>query len=375
MSSGTEAAMSAIRLARGFTGRDRVVKFDGCYHGHSDMLLAGGGSGVAALGPAGVRRRPGVGRGRHHRGALQRRARARRPRGVRDRRACRRQHGRGGSRTGIPRGTCGPRLRRRRGAPRLRRGHHRVPGGPGRDVVAVGRDAGPLVFRQGDRRRPPRGGVRGPTRGARRRWHPTGRCTRRAPCRGTRSPPRPGWRCSRPSRSPTTTRCAASARGSAAGLEAAILEAGIAGPGPGGGSPGRVVLRGRPGDRLRVGPGDGRRRPLPRNSSRPCSSGASRWRRAPTRRCSRGSPISTSISTSWWRWPRRRPPRWHEGAPRWADPASGRGRPSFTMRQMDGLQAPPAEPGTELTGDPHRRRACRGTDRDSRAGPNRSILG
>ncbi len=50
VSSGTEAAMSAVRLARGFTGRDRVVKFDGCYHGHSDMLLAGGGSGVATLG-------------------------------------------------------------------------------------------------------------------------------------------------------------------------------------------------------------------------------------------------------------------------------------------------------------------------------------
>jgi glutamate-1-semialdehyde 2,1-aminomutase len=50
VSSGTEAAMSAVRLARGVTGRDRVVKFDGCYHGHSDGLLAGGGSGVAALG-------------------------------------------------------------------------------------------------------------------------------------------------------------------------------------------------------------------------------------------------------------------------------------------------------------------------------------
>jgi glutamate-1-semialdehyde 2,1-aminomutase len=50
VSSGTEAAMSAIRLARGATGRDRVVKFDGCYHGHSDALLAGGGSGVATLG-------------------------------------------------------------------------------------------------------------------------------------------------------------------------------------------------------------------------------------------------------------------------------------------------------------------------------------
>ena len=42
--------MSAVRLARGVTGRDRVVKFDGCYHGHSDGLLAGGGSGVAMLG-------------------------------------------------------------------------------------------------------------------------------------------------------------------------------------------------------------------------------------------------------------------------------------------------------------------------------------
>jgi glutamate-1-semialdehyde 2,1-aminomutase len=50
VSSGTEAAMTAVRLARGITGRDRVVKFDGCYHGHSDGLLAGGGSGVAMLG-------------------------------------------------------------------------------------------------------------------------------------------------------------------------------------------------------------------------------------------------------------------------------------------------------------------------------------
>ena len=50
VSSGTEAAMSAVRLARGVTGRDGVVKFDGCYHGHSDGLLAGGGSGVATLG-------------------------------------------------------------------------------------------------------------------------------------------------------------------------------------------------------------------------------------------------------------------------------------------------------------------------------------
>ncbi|MGH9064022.1 MAG: glutamate-1-semialdehyde 2,1-aminomutase [Acidimicrobiales bacterium] len=50
VSSGTEAAMSAVRVARGFTGRRRILKFAGCYHGHSDALLAGGGSGVATLG-------------------------------------------------------------------------------------------------------------------------------------------------------------------------------------------------------------------------------------------------------------------------------------------------------------------------------------
>src|SRR5205823_10694410 len=50
VSSGTEAAMSALRVARGFTGRDKVVKFAGCYHGHSDGLLAQAGSGVATLG-------------------------------------------------------------------------------------------------------------------------------------------------------------------------------------------------------------------------------------------------------------------------------------------------------------------------------------
>jgi len=50
VNSGTEAAMSAVRLARGATGRDRVVKFAGCYHGHSDLLLAAGGSGLATLG-------------------------------------------------------------------------------------------------------------------------------------------------------------------------------------------------------------------------------------------------------------------------------------------------------------------------------------
>lgn len=50
VSSGTEATMSAIRLARGFTGRDDIVKFEGCYHGHSDSLLVKAGSGTLTLG-------------------------------------------------------------------------------------------------------------------------------------------------------------------------------------------------------------------------------------------------------------------------------------------------------------------------------------
>jgi len=63
VSSGTEATMSAIRLARGFTGRDTIIKFEGCYHGHSDSLLIKAGSGALTLGvpsspgvPAGLAR-------------------------------------------------------------------------------------------------------------------------------------------------------------------------------------------------------------------------------------------------------------------------------------------------------------------------------
>jgi glutamate-1-semialdehyde 2,1-aminomutase len=61
VNSGTEATMSAVRVARGATGRNRIVVFDGCYHGHSDGLLAGGGSGVATLGlPASAGVSPGA---------------------------------------------------------------------------------------------------------------------------------------------------------------------------------------------------------------------------------------------------------------------------------------------------------------------------
>lgn len=50
VNSGTEATMSAIRLARGFTGRDKIIKFEGCYHGHADHLLVKAGSGALTLG-------------------------------------------------------------------------------------------------------------------------------------------------------------------------------------------------------------------------------------------------------------------------------------------------------------------------------------
>jgi glutamate-1-semialdehyde 2,1-aminomutase len=59
VSSGTEATMSAIRLARGFTGRDLLIKFEGCYHGHSDSLLVKAGSGMLTFGnPSSVVFRP-----------------------------------------------------------------------------------------------------------------------------------------------------------------------------------------------------------------------------------------------------------------------------------------------------------------------------
>src|ERR1700675_230393 len=60
VSSGTEAAMSALRVARAATGRDRIVKFEGCYHGHADAFLVGAGSGALTLGTP---TSPGVTRG------------------------------------------------------------------------------------------------------------------------------------------------------------------------------------------------------------------------------------------------------------------------------------------------------------------------
>ena len=148
VSSGTEAAMSAVRLARGATGRDRVVKFDGCYHGHSD------GAARRRRQRCGHARSPRVGgrvrrSGRRHRGgALQRGARARRAGGLCHRRADRGQHEPGRAGAGLPRGVAS-RVRCRRRALDLRRGHHGLPPRFGRGHRVVRRHARPVVFRQG----------------------------------------------------------------------------------------------------------------------------------------------------------------------------------------------------------------------------------
>ena len=126
VSSGTEATMSALRVARGFTGRDVIVKFDGAYHGHSDSLLVKAGSGAATFGnpdsagvPVGDRRKY-----RHPRLQRQRRAqrlvRARgQPNRRRDRRTRGGQHGPRAPPTPIPRDDFGA-LRPARRAVHLR---------------------------------------------------------------------------------------------------------------------------------------------------------------------------------------------------------------------------------------------------------------
>ena len=157
-SSGTEASMSAIRLARAATGRDTIVKFAGAYHGHVDGLLADAGSGLATQG---IPASPGVtaaqaadtvvvpwnaplagarGGGRHLR-------------------AIPGQHGARPARDGFLQqlrdyADCD------RSAAHLRRGDHRLPRGPRRRAGARGRHARPDRARQGHRRRPAGRGVR-----------------------------------------------------------------------------------------------------------------------------------------------------------------------------------------------------------------------
>jgi glutamate-1-semialdehyde 2,1-aminomutase len=105
-SSGTEAAMSAVRLARGATGREKVVKFAGNYHGHSDALLAAGGSAIAEQGISGSAGVTKGGGGGHDRRPVQRRPRARRAGRRRLRRAGGRQHGAGAACARLPPGTA-----------------------------------------------------------------------------------------------------------------------------------------------------------------------------------------------------------------------------------------------------------------------------
>ena len=169
------------------------MKFAGNYHGHSDALLAAGGSGVATLGLPRLGRRDRRRRSPDGRGALQRRARARRRRRLRDRRAGRRQHGPGRARSPASSRGCGPSatavgallvfdevITGFRVAPRRRPG-------------AVRRAPRPHLLRQGDRRRPADRRLRRPGRRHGRASRRSGPCTRPARCRGTRWPPRPAW--------------------------------------------------------------------------------------------------------------------------------------------------------------------------------------
>ena len=136
VSSGTEAAMTAVRLARAATGRERVIKFAGCYHGHVDGLLAEAGSGLATQGiPAspGVTRRAGGGHDRRaleRPGSVRRRVRARRVTSWRRSwpSRCPANMGVVPAQAGFPRPAARA-LRRRRRAAGPGRGDHRLPRG------------------------------------------------------------------------------------------------------------------------------------------------------------------------------------------------------------------------------------------------------
>ena len=170
VNSGTEATMSAVRVARGFTGREKIVKFIGCYHGHSDAFLAAAGSGVLTLS---LPDSPGVTKGTTADTLLVE---------YNDAEALAALFAERGEEIaalivepvagnmgvvpplpGLPRSLSRP-LHEVRRAAHLRRGHHGLPRRLGRRAGALRRDARPHDARQDHRRRPSCGRLRRPPR-------------------------------------------------------------------------------------------------------------------------------------------------------------------------------------------------------------------
>ncbi len=162
-SSGTEASMSAIRLARAATGRDRIVKFAGAYHGHVDGLLAEAGSGLATQG---IPASPGVTEAQAADTVVvpwnDRRVEPRSEAAAAI--ICEPYPANMGlvpPAPGLPSRRCASTRTATGALLDLRRGDHGLPRRPRRSAGAGGGDARPHRARQGHRRRPAGGGVRG----------------------------------------------------------------------------------------------------------------------------------------------------------------------------------------------------------------------
>ena len=342
--------MSAIRLARAVTGRDRVLKFDGCYHGHSDGLLVGAGSGVATLGIPGS---PGVPKAMTEltvqapfndleavRQAFDRWGRRHR---VRDRRAGGGQHGLHPARGRASSRDCAPLCDEHGALLDLRRGHDGIPRGSRRRPATLRSDAGPHVPGQGGGRRPAGGRLRrarradGPHR-ARGRRLSGGHALRESAGRGrgTRDPPAARRR--RASTRPSTARTAQLATGLAeiaAGRRRALRDVGsrrhvrlLLPPGPG-----HELSRTRGSPTTAASGG----------SSRRCSSRGCTWRPRASRRASSLCPPAGGRGP----YPRscrdrHAPSRTHRLRAR-ARPLPRRGRPGSRRRM--GRLAPRWEPG------------------------------
>ena len=295
VSSGTEAAMSAIRLARGCTGRDRIIKFAGCYHGHADALLASAGLGLATLGHPVDARRAGARRGRHDRLPLQRRrrrgrcGRALRGGARRDpRRAGRREHGCRAAGARVPRGAARA-LRRVRRAARLRRGDHRLPPRSRRRAGALRRHARPDDPREDRRRRAAARGVRRP-----RRADGAARAGRRRLPGGDalREPARDGGRALGAAQAPRPRRV----RRARAPRRAARRRAGAVRPRPAGRRDADALLSRTSPFATSTDVGARTRSATPRSSAA-CSSAASTWLRRSSSACSSRSPTARRRST------------------------------------------------------------------------------